>query len=68
MDQTEITNTLIKALMSVAVMAISDDADELKVDLKAAKHEARKALEIVGYDFEMLMGGNSYLGTKDGEA
>jgi hypothetical protein len=57
MDQVELINTLTRTLLSIATVAVSEDPQELKTDLEAIKYEAKKALEIAGYDFELLMGG-----------
>lgn len=56
MNQLEIHDEALKALLAIAVTKASDNPEDMREDIDGMVTEARRVLRLAGYDFNMLMG------------
>lgn len=59
MNQLEIYDEALKALLAIAATKPSNSAEELKEDIDGIIAEAQRVLRLAGYDFNMLMNINT---------
>ena len=55
MNQLEIYDEALKALLAIASTKISNDPKEIKEDIDGIVEEAKRVLKLAGYDYNMLM-------------
>lgn len=55
MNQLEIYDEALKALLAIAATKVSNDPKEIKEDIDCIVAEAERVLKLAGYDFNSLM-------------